>query len=239
MKSKKTYFNWSSGKDASLALYYLQQNDTLDVSKLITSINSHHDRVSMHGLRRELLEKQAQSVGIPLTTIELPQEPSMEEYAIIMEKAVADLKAQNYTNCGFGDIHIEDLREYREKQLAPFKIKCHFPLWKRDTREIIEDFIRLGFKAVVICIKSELLDESFVGREINASFIADLPENVDPCGENGEFHTFCYDGPIFKETIDFEIGEKVLREYNRPKGDGDHPDTSEKIGFWFCDLVPK
>ncbi|MDG1333691.1 MAG: diphthine--ammonia ligase [Crocinitomicaceae bacterium] len=239
MELKNTYFNWSTGKDASLALYYLMQNEALNVSKLVTSINNYHDRVSMHGLRRELLERQAESVGLPLTTIELPQEPSMEEYAVIMEKTVADLKSQNYTDCGFGDIHLEDLREYREKQLASHEITCHFPLWKRDTKEIIEDFIRLGFKAVVVCIKSELLDESFVGREIDESFINDLPENVDPCGENGEFHTFCYDGPIFSKAIDFHIGENVLREYNRPKGDDDHPDAPSKVGFWFCDLVPK
>ena len=146
MESRKTYFNWSTGKDASLAVYYLQQKDHLDVSRLVTSINSHHNRVSMPGLRRELLERQTQSIGLPLTTIELPQEPSMEEYGAIMERTVGDLRAQNYTDCGFGDIHLEDLRAYREKQLARFEINCHFPLWKRDTREIIKDFIQLGFQ---------------------------------------------------------------------------------------------
>lgn len=238
MDKRKTYFNWSSGKDASLALYYLQQQDSIQVSKLLTSVNNHHDRVSMHGLRRELLERQAKSIGLPLTTIELPENPTMDEYNDLMVNTVQALISDGYTDCGFGDIHLEDLRAYREKQLEPFNISAHFPLWKRDTREIIKDFIQLGFKAVVICTKSELLDESFVGREIDEAFVNDLPSNVDPCGENGEFHTFCYDGPIFREPIQFEIGENVFREYNRPKGDDDHPKGADKIGFWFCDLIP-
>ncbi len=233
---KKTYFNWSSGKDASLALYYLQQEEQYNISKLLTSVNAHFNRVSMHGLRVELLEQQSHSIGIPLKTIELPEEPSMEDYNQLMKQTVVDLKIEGYTNCAFGDIFLEDLRVYREQQLEPYNIKCHFPLWKKDTKTLIEEFINLGFKAIVVCIKSELLDKSFVGREIDESFINDLPENVDPCGENGEFHTFCYDGPIFKHPIPFEIGEKIYREYSNPSKD----DNSSKanLGFWFCDLTP-
>ena len=231
-QKQKAYFNWSSGKDASLALYYLQKEGKYQVDKLLTSINAHHDRVSMHGLRRVLLEKQAQSIGLPLTTIELPEEPTMEDYNRIMSSTVETLKAEGYANCGFGDIFLEDLRAYREEQLKVHGISCHFPLWKRDTKEIIAQFIQLGFKAVVICVKSELLDKSFAGREIDQSFVNDLPANVDPCGENGEFHTFCYAGPIFKQPIKFEIGEKVYREYKAPEKDKD------SLGFWFCDLIP-
>jgi len=234
----KAYFNWSSGKDASLALYKLQQAKEFQVDLLLTSINAHYDRVSMHGLRRELLEQQAKSIGLPLTTIELPQEPTMEVYEQIMKAQVNNLVEQGYQNCGFGDIFLEDLKVYREKQLAPYGVKCHFPLWKKDTKAILEEFIALGFKAVVICVKSELLDESFVGRDLDLNFLQDLPDNVDPCGENGEFHTFCYDGPIFDFPIAFTLGEKEFRSYTAPKSDSNHSNTKD-MGFWFQDLIPE
>ena len=233
----KTYFNWSSGKDASLALYHMQKEGMYSVAKLITSINARHDRVSMHGLRRELLEQQTKSIGLPVITVELPEEPTMEDYNQIMSRCVIKLKSEGYTHCGYGDIFLEDLRTYREEQLNPFGIMSHFPLWKRDTKEIISEFIKLGFKAIVICVKSDLLDESFVGREIDDSFINDLPQNVDPCGENGEFHTFCYNGPIFTKPVSFDIGEKVFREYRSPEQD-DQLKSKDSIGFWFCDLLP-
>lgn len=239
MTAKRTYFNWSTGKDSSLALYYAKQNPALRIDRLLTSVNSHYNRVSMHGLRRELLEEQAKSIGLPLSTIELPEQPSMEDYGKIMRNTVDQLQADQFTDCIFGDIFLEDLREYRENQLAPFGIKAHFPLWKKDTRELMHDFISLGFKAIVVCIKSDLLDKSFVGRELNLDFINDLPPNVDPCGENGEFHTFCYDGPIFDRPVNFEIGEKTFREYDHPKDEDADSEVPEKLGFWFCDLILK
>ena len=234
---RKTYFNWSSGKDASMALYHMLQDDTFEVDKLLTSINAHHNRVSMHGLRRELLEAQVQSIGLKFQTIELPETPSMEDYAAVLTKTVEELKAEGYTNCGFGDIFLEDLRAYREEQLRPYSIKAHFPLWKRDTKELIHEFIKLGFKAIVICVTADKLDESFVGRVLDESFINDLPDGVDPCGENGEFHTFCYDGPIFHKPIEFTIGENVYKEYEAPKDDEGESEV-QKYGFWFCDLLP-
>lgn len=230
----KTYFNWSSGKDAALALYYLQQEGTLNVDLLLTSVNGHHDRVTMHGLRRTLLEQQARAVGMPLQVIELPQEPSMEAYNQLMGQTVAALKSEGYTHCAFGDIFLEDLRAYREDQLKPHGINCHFPLWQKDTKALLAEFLLLGFKAIVICIKSELLDESFAGRIIDEQFINDLPGNVDPCGENGEFHTFCFDGPIFNKPVEFEVGEKIYRSYKNPD-----TNASQDLGFWFCDLLPK
>lgn len=235
---KRTYFNWSSGKDASLAYYYLKNKKALHVDKLLTCVNTHYNKVTMHGLRRELLEQQAQSIGLPLETIELPKEPTMEEYNKLMKQSVINLKSEGYSNCGFGDIFLQDLRTYREEQLKPFNIKCHFPLWKKDTKAIISDFITLGFKAIVICIKSEYLDKSFLGREIDENFVNDLPENVDPCGENGEFHTFCYHGPIYTKPINFIIGEKVYREYKNPKKEN-ISQSNNSMGFWFCDLIPK
>lgn len=231
----KTYMNWSSGKDASMALHALMQNNHYTVDRLLTSINSHHNRVSMHGLRRELLTAQANAIGLPLQTIELPESPDMETYNAAMQQTVSALTNEGYTHCGFGDIFLEDLKDYRVAQLKPYGIECQFPLWKKDTKALIQDFIAAGFKAIVVCINANVLDASFVGRTIDANFVNDLPEGVDPCGENGEFHTFCYDGPIFQHPVAFTIGEKVYREYDNPQPEEEGPD---KYGFWFCDLIP-
>ncbi|MDB2657147.1 diphthine--ammonia ligase [Crocinitomicaceae bacterium] len=229
----KTYFNWSTGKDSALALHHLLKDEKFKVDQLLTSVNSAYDSVTMHGLRRSLMEAQINALGIPYNTIELPENPDMETYGKLMSDGVQKLKDQGYTVAGFGDIFLEDLRAYREKQLQTLGVECLFPLWKRDTTELMEEFLSLGFKAIVICTNGQLLDESFVGRELDASFLNDLPENVDPCGENGEFHTFCYDGPIFKKPILFNIGERTYREYPAPK------EGKEKYGYWFCDLLPK
>lgn len=238
--SKKLYFNWSTGKDSALALYYLKQNPEFEVSHLLTTINAHFNRVSMHGLRRELMEAQIKSIGIPFSTVELPEEPTMEEYEVLMNQALQPLKANGLHHTGFGDIFLEDLRKYREDKLAESGITTHFPLWKKDTKAILKEFLSLGFKSVVICAKSELLDESFVGRVIDEDFINDLPDNVDPCGENGEFHTFCFDGPIFSKPVEFEIGETVFKAYKNPENCGGSEDEPPKpeMGFWYCDLVP-
>ncbi|MCR9173106.1 MAG: adenine nucleotide alpha hydrolase [bacterium] len=229
----KTYFNWSTGKDSALALYHLLNDDNYQVDQLLTTVNSSYDRVTMHGLRRSLMQAQIDELKIPYTTVELPESIDMKTYGEIMKRSVQSLKDQGFSTAGFGDIFLEDLREYREKQLKALDISCIFPLWKHDTKELMEEFISLGFKAIVICINNQLLDESFVGRELDTSFLKDLPDNVDPCGENGEFHTFCYDGPIFQKPIAFEIGEKTYREYPAPnKGEPNY-------GYWFCDLLPK
>ncbi len=230
--SKKTYLNWSSGKDASMALYFLQEKSGFSVDLLLTSMNGYHNRVSMHGLRRELLERQVRALGIKMETIELPEEPSMEEYTQIMEKKVFCLKERGYEFAAFGDIFLEDLKRYREEQLVKLSMKSIFPLWQKNTTELLKDFIRKGFKAIVVTVNADLLDKSFAGRIIDENFISDLPDNVDPCGENGEFHTFCFDGPIFNYPVKFQIGEKVYRGYNSPNGE-----KGEKIGFWYCDLI--
>ncbi len=230
------YFNWSSGKDASLALYYLLQNTAFDIRYLLTSVNAHYDRVSMHGTRRELLEAQAQTIGIPLKTIELPETPTMEVYEQKMTESIEELKSKGIYQTAFGDIFLEDLKNYRVQQLEKVGIEAHFPLWKRDTKELLLEMLRLGFKTVVVCIKAELLDESFVGRVIDEQFIEDLPDNVDICGENGEFHTFCFDGPIFKKPIPIKIGEKTYRSYENPQKDKAHT-NDKKMGFWFCDIL--
>ncbi len=173
--------------------------------------------------------------GIPLSIIDIPREPSMQDYDALMDEALQLLHKDGFTHCGFGDIFLEDLKTYREQQLLPFGIQGIFPIWQQDTKLLLQEFLNLGFKAIVICLKSDLLDESFLGREIDASFIQDLPDDVDPCGENGEFHTFCYDGPIFANPIPFTIGERVFRAYKAPKQEGIPPSS---MGFWFLDLLP-
>lgn len=239
MNKQKTYFNWSTGKDSALALHYLLQDKNYSVEHLLTSINAYHDRVSMHGLRRELLLQQINAMGIPNSTIELPEEPSMPEYENLMKQAVIQLQEKGFECAGFGDIFLEDLKQYREQQLTPYGIKTVFPLWKKDTKELLYEFIDLGFKAILVCINSDLLDISFAGRIIDKNFITDLPAGVDPCGENGEFHTFCFDGPIFKHSIPFIIGEKTYREYKAPGNVKDDSSAQKSdIGFWFCDLLP-
>ena len=241
MSKHKTYFNWSSGKDSALALYHLLQDEQYAVSELITTVNSHYNRVSMHGLRKELLMAQTKVMGIPASIIELPEMPSMEVYEQKMLETVSRLKYDGFTHSAFGDIFLEDLKGYREEQLAKQNLKAVFPIWKRDTKELLNEFLDLGFKTVVVCANSKYFDDHFVGTIIDKHFIDNLPKGVDPCGENGEFHTFCFDGPIFKNPIPFSIGEKVYREYDSPKADNDSVCKSgnEKYGVWYCDLIPQ
>ncbi|PWN63479.1 diphthine--ammonia ligase [Chryseobacterium oncorhynchi] len=231
----KALFNWSSGKDSTLALYKILQEDQYEVSTLLTSINKEFQRISMHGVHVSLLEKQAESLGIPLIKMELPKEPSMEEYQQIMSKTMSKIQAQGITYSIFGDIFLEDLRKYREDQLKAIGMQAVFPLWKKDTLNLIHEFLNLGFKTIVTCVNGTYLDQSFAGRIIDQQFLDDLPDNVDPCGENGEFHTFTFDGPIFNNPIDFEIGEIVKKTYPKPKANPE--DQDEDYVFWFCDLV--
>lgn len=236
-------FNWSGGKDSALALYHVLKNPSFSIGKLITSVNSTYGRVSMHGLRTTLLELQASSIGLPLQQLLLSDQPTMEEYNQAMAEMMLQLKTEAFTHSIFGDIFLEDLRKYREEKLAAAGFSAFFPLWKRDTTELVNEFIDLGFKTITVCVKAELLDESFAGRIIDKDFLKDLPKGVDPCGENGEFHTFVFDGPIFKQPIPFTIGEKVFRQYTTPgsRQDDNTPGqrtTPDHMGFWFCDLLP-
>lgn len=233
----KALFNWSSGKDSALALHKTLQENQYEVCTLLTSINREFQRISMHGVHVLLLEQQASLLGIPLTKMELPKEPSMEEYQEIMNTTMAEIQAQGITHSIFGDIFLEDLRQYREKQLNIIGMQAVFPLWKQNTSDLIREFLHLGFKTIVTCVNGTYLDKSFAGRIIDQQFLDDLPDNVDPCGENGEFHTFTFDGPIFKSPVQFEIGETVKKTYPKPKTNPE--DGDEDYIFWFCDLIPK
>ncbi|EAR12755.1 hypothetical protein PI23P_09015 [Polaribacter irgensii 23-P] len=239
---KKTYCNWSSGKDSALALYKVLQDPKYNVALLVTTINKDFNRISMHGLRNELLFKQVEAIGIDLKTIEFPAEVEMDEYAEIMREATASLVVKGYSHSVFGDIFLEDLKAYRDVKLSEAQITGVYPLWKQNTKEILQEFLVVGFKAITVCVNAKVLGKEFVGRYIDLQFIEDLPENVDVCGENGEFHTFVFDGPIFKNPIDFVIGKKVLRSHTfQDTKENNQQFKKEKSNhdtqFWYCDLI--
>lgn len=236
--SFKAFLNWSSGKDAMWSLHQLQEENS-PIKKLVTTINTQTNRVSMHGLRRNLLEQQVKALHLPLYIIDLNGEISMEAYNKIMRKHMLVLQENGFTHSVYGDILLEDLREYREAELSDFNIKPVFPLWKKDTKKLILDFIDAGYKAVVVTVNAKYLDKSFCGRTIDKQFLQDLPPNVDWCGENGEFHTFVYDGPLFSNSVKFKKGEVVLKDYSPSKKTDCFKETENwDYKFWFVDLLP-
>ena len=236
---KKALFCWSGGKDSSFALYKILQEKEYEVVALFTTINENFKRVSMHGVREELIEKQAESIGLPLLKMYV-REGSNSEYERTMETFLLEQKTKGVEYVIFGDIFLEDLRAYRDNNLAKVGLKGIYPLWKLDTKKLAEDFIKLDFKTVLCCTNDAYLGESEVGRLFSADFVKHLPPNVDPCGENGEFHSFCYDGPIFKKPIAIKVGEKIYKPLEIKTTD-DHPTPLPKNrpktqGFWFCEL---
>lgn len=247
MSLKKAIFNWSGGKDSALALYKIKQEGEYEVLTLLTSVSQKYQRISMHGVRKELLELQAKSLDLPLTVMEIPEMPSMESYETALKNTLQPLVAKGATASVFGDIFLEDLRTYRENKLAEVGLEGVFPLWKKPSKELIREFIDLGFKTVTTCVNEKYLDKSFAGKVIDEDFLKELPTGVDPCGENGEFHTFVFDGPLFSKPIPFSIGETVYRKYEAPKKEesidcfqDDHlKEDPYAYGFWFTDLIPK
>lgn len=230
-RKQKVLFCWSGGKDSALALYQAMQNDTCEIVALLTTLNKTFKRVSMHGVREDLLEMQAYSIGLPLIKMYV-SEGTNQEYENEMEKLLLKYKKEGVTKIIFGDIFLEDLRAYREKNLEKIGLKAEFPLWKRDTKKIIQEFFDLNFKTVVCCVNDAYLNQDNVGVELDENFVRNLPENVDSCGENGEFHTFCYAGPIFKTPIKFTVEEKIYKPLNTEM------QNSNTKGFWYCDLLP-
>lgn len=213
--------SWSGGKDSCFALYEMQKAPNIRVEALLTTITRDFDRISMHGVRRVLLERQAESLGLPLRQIFIAKGAGNDEYEQKMGETFVTYRDQGINVVVFGDLFLQDIRAYRERLLARFNMTGSFPLWGLDTTQFIREFIGLGFKAVIVCVDPAQLDPAFSGRLIDEDFLADLPAGADPCGENGEFHTFVFDGPNFKKPVDFSIGEIVCRD-----------------SFWFCDLVP-
>ena len=218
----KILLSWSGGKDSALALRALRQDPHYQVAALLTTVTEDYDRISMHGVRRALLEAQAASLGLPLEIVWITKNASNDEYEVRMGAALLKYQRAGVNMVAFGDIFLEDLRQYREQNLARQNLQAIFPLWKNDTRELAQSFITAGFKAITTCVDTQVLDQKFAGRQYNTQFLADLPPNIDPCGENGEFHTFVHAGPIYRQEIHCQLGEHVLRE-NR---------------FYYSDLLP-
>jgi uncharacterized protein (TIGR00290 family) len=234
----KVIFCWSGGKDSAYCLHKVLSEKLVDVKYLLTTINDEFKRISMHGIQEALLDKQVEAIGIPLIKMRV-HEGTNNEYEKQMEAVLLKAKAEGINQVVFGDIFLEDLRAYRENNLAKIGMKAVFPLWKIDTTFLINDFIKQGFKSITCCINDGYLTEDWVGKEIDKQFIEKLPDNVDPCGENGEYHSFCYDGPIFKNKIAFTGGEKVYKAL-QIKTDDKCTLSSNIItkGFWFYDLIP-
>jgi uncharacterized protein (TIGR00290 family) len=214
--------SWSGGKDSAVALHEILKGRKYQIAALLTTVTEDYDRISMHGVQRILLERQVGSLGFPLEEVFISRNASNEEYESCMVRVLTRYKEAGVSSVIFGDIFLEDLREYRESNLAKIGMKGVFPLWKKDTRELAHSLIPLGFKAITTCVDTNALDGRFVGRVIDERLLSELPQTVDPSGENGEYHSFVYNGPIFKKSVSFTLGETILRE-NR---------------FCYCDLIP-
>ena len=220
--TEKALLSWSGGKDSALALYELQKTEDYEVAALLSTLTEDYDRISMHGVRRTLLERQAESLSLPLEKVFISKNASNNEYESQMLEVLTKYRATGVSSVVFGDIFLEDLRRYREENLSKIEMKGIFPIWKRDTAELARTFIDLGFKAIITCVDSKILDQAFVGRTFDERFLSELPSTVDPCGENGDFHSFVYDGPIFEGRVALTTGKIVLRD----------------TGFYYCDLIP-
>jgi uncharacterized protein (TIGR00290 family) len=219
---EKVVLSWSGGKDSAMALHHLLASQKYDVAGLLTTVTEGYDRISMHGVRRELLDRQSESLGLPLHPVMIPQDCTNEIYETRMLETLNGFKNKGITKVAFGDLFLEDLKRYRDEKLGQVGMMGVYPLWKRDTDELVRTFIGLGFRAVLACVDTQAIDASFAGREIDESLLRDLPATADPCGENGEFHSFVYAGPIFKKPIACRTGESVMRT---PR-------------FNFCEILP-
>ena len=219
---EKVVLAWSGGKDSAMALHALLTSSQYNVVSLLTTISEQYERISHHGVRVELLEQQAAALGIRLHKLYLHQTNcDIADYEAAMKKVMLEYKEKDVLTVAFGDVFLQDLREYREHNLAKVGMKGIFPIWHRDTTEIVQTFIDLGFRAYLTCVDGEKLGKEFAGRPIDADLIRDLPDGVDPCGENGEFHSYVYDGPIFQRPVGVSVGEVVLRDVR-----------------YFADLIP-
>lgn len=224
--------NWSGGKDSALALYRVLQEAHFQIHSLLTTVNEAFGRVSMHGVRRELVRAQADRLALPLIELNLPEEISMPDYERRLSEALAPLAEAGVTHSIFGDIFLEDLRQWREDKLAPVGLTGVFPLWKQSSSELLDEFWEAGFQTVVVAVDGRKLDRSFCGRLLDRRFVADLPPGVDPCGENGEFHTFVFDAPYFSSPIAFRRGETVERTYSFTDAGG----REQSNAYYFTDI---
>jgi uncharacterized protein (TIGR00290 family) len=239
---EKVLFCWSGGKDSALALYRLMQDSQHDVVALLTTYSDEFQRVSMHGVSLALSEAQAQSIGLPLDKVFVSRSSSNGEYQQKMSERMLFYKSQGVNTVAFGDIFLEDLRAWREQNLREIGMRAIFPLWKNDTNALVREFVSLGFKSRICCVNDGYLGEDALGRDVDLEFVQSLPPDVDPCGENGEFHSFAYAGPIFKQPVPIKTGQCVYRpiEQTHPGASNDVcalPNGRVTKGFWFCELL--
>lgn len=230
---KKAILNWSGGKDATLSLYKIQQTNQYQIHCLFTTISAERRRITMHGVRESLLQQQAAALGIPLQLLPLPESTNMELYNQLMQEQMTAFVEAGVEASIFGDLHLADLKTYREQQLAKIGLQGVFPIWQQPVQETIAEFIDLGFKAVVVCVNDRYLSQDFVGRMIDKDFVKDLPAGVDVCGEFGEFHSFVFDGPNFQQPVLFDLGEVVYKNYPTAE-----QQPSYDTGFYFQELLP-
>jgi uncharacterized protein (TIGR00290 family) len=223
--------NWSGGKDSAFCLYKCLAGKEISIRHLLTTLNGADKRIPMHGISSSLLSKQAACIGINLKEIFLPPNAPNNVYDELMRDTLEKLMEEGITHSVYGDILLEDLKQYRESRLEEAKMKGLFPLWKMPADKIMNEFIALGFKAVITCVDEKRLDKSFAGREIDNSLLNDLPDDVDICGENGEYHSFVYDGPVFKSPVPFKRSGIFHKEYAHAAG--------SPAGFWCIDLIPE
>jgi uncharacterized protein (TIGR00290 family) len=209
---KRILLSWSSGKDSAWSLHLLRQRNEFEVIGLLTTFNQEADRVAMHAVRRELVELQAEAAGLPLWTIPLPWPCSNDQYESLMAQACAKAVAEGIEGIAFGDLFLEDVRAYREKQLKDTGLQPIFPAWGLPTRQLAQEMIAAGLRAKLTCIDTDKLDRSFAGREFDEALLIDLPGEVDPCGERGEFHSFVYAGPMLQSVLPVTAGETVVRD---------------------------
>lgn len=234
-----TWLHWSGGKDSAYALSKLSQQGKL--GGLVTSLSSEFRRISMHGVKEELLEAQAAAIRLPLHKMFIPRDCSMQDYDQLLSSEMELLKSKGATCCAFGDIYLEDLRAYRQKQMDAVQLETTFPIWKEaNTTVMAKRIIDSGIKAIVVCVNGKHFPKSFLGREFDIDFLNDLPQGVDPCGENGEFHTFVYDSPNFSSPIPIQLGEQVDKLYTPASEEDDEPECGAKPAwdtqFYFQDL---
>jgi uncharacterized protein (TIGR00290 family) len=236
---EKVVFCWSGGKDSALALDCMLRDERYQVVSLLTTCNRDFRRVSMHGVRIELLDAQAESIGLPLEKVLVETRSTNKDYERAMEASLREHQRRGVTACAFGDIFLEDLRQWREANLARVGLRGIFPIWKGDTRKLVREFLAKGFSTVICCASDAYLGADAVGRTLTEEHLASFPADVDPCGENGEFHSFAYAGPIFRQPIRFTVGETIYRPL--PPGLVDptsSPPGRVTRGFWYCDLLP-
>jgi uncharacterized protein (TIGR00290 family) len=214
--------SWSGGKDSAMAAHQLLASQKYEIAALLTTVTEGFDRISMHGVRRELLERQAAAMAMPLHTMMIPQNCPNEVYEARLREALAGFRARGIAKVAFGDLFLEEVKRYRDERLPQAGMTGLYPIWRRDTAELVRTFIGLGFKAILSCVDTQAIDASFAGREIDAALLRDLPAQADPCGENGEYHSFVYAGPLFKQPIACKSGERTLREGR----------------FNYCDILP-